>query len=202
MLVVDDRGHGPGKGRVGATLADVVGRLGQMPEVVDHAGGGEQVALVVDGQSPGVRRALAPDLKLASSGVNPENRAGEFVRLPVIRHDAAGVEDAVPAVKPAIGSPGQGVGQLVGISAAEAGGDDRGRPVGLGVAVGVGIEQDVRRVGDPDAAMPDGDAGRDIEALGKGRECGRPGRRRRCPRAPSRGRARVLDPCAGIPGSP
>ena len=42
--------------------------------------------------------------------------------------------------------------------------------VGLAVAVGVLQEEDVRRVGDPDAAVADGDAGGDVQPLGEDRE--------------------------------
>ena len=101
--------------------------------------------------------------------MDAEDRAGEFVGLAVPRLHLAGVEDAVPAVEPAVGPPGQRVGQLVGVGAAEAGRDDLAG-VGLAVAVGVAEEEDVGRVGDPDAAVADGDARGDVEALGEDRE--------------------------------
>ena len=44
--------------------------------------------------------------------------------LPFLETTLAGVEDAVPAVEPAVGAPGERIGQLVGVVAAEAGDDD------------------------------------------------------------------------------
>ena len=52
------------------------------------------------------------------------------------------------------------------VVAAEAGDDDFSL-VGLAVAVGVLEEEDVGRVGDPDAAVADGDAGGDVQAVGE-----------------------------------
>ena len=88
------------------------------------------------------------------------------VCLAVLGDDLAGVEDAVPAVEPAVGAPGQRIGQLVGIVAAEAGHDDLAG-VGLAVAVAILEEEDVGRVGHPDAAVADGDSGGDVQAVGE-----------------------------------
>ena len=122
--VVHDRLDRPGERRIRAALADVIARLDQVPEVVDHAGAREERALGVDRDPPGVARPLAPDLEDPGLGMDAEDRAGELVRLAVLRRHLAGVEHAVPAVEPAVGAPGQRVGQLVGVGAAEAGRDD------------------------------------------------------------------------------
>ena len=55
------------------------------------------------------------------------------------------------------------------VVAAEAGDDDLAL-VGLAVAVGVLQEEDVGRVGDPDAAVADGDARGDVQPVGEDRE--------------------------------
>ena len=86
--------------------------------------------------------------------------------LAVAALTSTGVEDAVEAVEPAVGPPGQRVGQLVRVGPAEAGDDDL-RLVGR-LAVGAFLaEEDVGRVGDPDAAVADGDARGDVQPLGK-----------------------------------
>ena len=65
MLVLDDRVELPGERRIRAALAMVVAGLGQVPEVVDHAGADEGAALAVEGDAPGVARPLAEELELA-----------------------------------------------------------------------------------------------------------------------------------------
>ena len=80
--------------------------------------------------------------------------------------DVAVVEDAVEAVEPAVGPPGQRVGQFVRVVAAEAGDDDLRLAGRLAVGADL-VEEDVGRVGDPDAAVADGDAGGDVQPLGE-----------------------------------
>ena len=169
MSVIDDRLDGPGIRRIRPTLADVIAGLDQVPEVIDHAGAGEERALGVDRDAPGVARPLAPDLEDPGPGMDAEDRAGELVGLAILRGDLAGVEYAVPAVEPAVGAPGERVGQLVGVGAAEAGRDDFPR-VGLAVAVAVLEEEEIGRVGDPDTAVADGDPRGDVQPVGKDRE--------------------------------
>lgn len=96
--------------------------------------------------------------------MDAEQGAGEDVLLAAVP-DVAEVEHPVPAVKPAVGPPGEGVGQLVGVGAAEAGDDDLGL---AGLAVGAdGVEEDVGGVGHPDAAVAGGDAGGDVQPVGE-----------------------------------
>ena len=139
MDVVDDRLHRPGKWRIRAPLADVVAGLDQVPEMVDHTGAREERALGVDGDAPRVARSLAPDFEDARPGVNPEDGAREMVSLAVFGHDAAGIEHAVPAVQPAVGAPGERIGELVSVAAAEARRDDL---PGVGPAVAIAILQE------------------------------------------------------------
>ncbi len=165
MLMVDDRVEHPGERRIRSALAVVIAGLGEVPEVVDHAGAGEGRAVGVPGDPPGVARPFAKDLEIAGLGIDPKHGAGEFVTLAAIV-DLGRVEDAVPAVQLAVRAPGQRVGQLVRVVAAEAGDDDLAR-VGQAVAVGILEEEDVRRVGDPHAAGADGDARGDVQAVGE-----------------------------------
>jgi len=79
--------------------------------------------------------------------------------------DAGG---ALRPVEPAVGAPGQAAGDGVSVFEAEAGEVDDGIAVGDVVAVFVGIEEQVRRVGDPDAAAADEAGGGDVQAVDEG----------------------------------
>ena len=81
MLVLDDRADLPGERRIGPALAVVVAGLGQVPEVVDHAGADEGAAFVVPGDAPGIARPFAEELELARPRMDAEQRAGEVVIL-------------------------------------------------------------------------------------------------------------------------
>jgi hypothetical protein len=50
----------------------------QMPQVIDHAGGDECLALVVKGDPPGVARSFAEHLEFAGPGMNPIHRNCEW----------------------------------------------------------------------------------------------------------------------------
>src|SRR5262249_47411680 len=118
-----------------------------------------------ESDAPGIARALAENLEVLRPRMNAEQSAGELVLLAAVL-DVAVVEDAVEAIEPAVGPPGERVGQLVRVGAAKAGDDDF-RLAGR-LAVGpLAVEEDVRRVGHPDAAVADRDAGGDVEALGE-----------------------------------
>src|SRR5262249_27139921 len=97
--------------------------------------------------------------------VDAEQGAGEAVVLALVL-DVGMVEDPIEAVEPAIGAPGQRVGQFVRVGASEAGNDDFGFARGLAVGTDL-VEEDVGRVGDPDAAVADGNARGNVEALGE-----------------------------------
>src|SRR5882724_8653886 len=106
MLVLDDGADLPGERRIRAALAMVVAGLGEVPEVIDDAGGDEGVAVVIEGEAPGIAGALAEDFELLGPGMDAEQGAREVKRLAVLLDDAA-IEDAVQAIKPAIGAPRQ-----------------------------------------------------------------------------------------------
>ncbi len=96
--------------------------------------------------------------------MNPEDRACKLVRFAVPGDDPGRVEHAVPSVQPAVGSPRQGIGQLVSVVAAEAGHDDFPK-VSLAVAVAILQEENIGRIGYPDPSMADGNSRRDVEAV-------------------------------------
>src|SRR5690606_5033674 len=76
----------------------------------------------------------------------------------------AGGGGAVDAVEPAVGAPLEVAHDGVGVLDAEASEPNLGIGVGHVVAIGVGIEQEVGRIGHPDASVADGDGGGDVEA--------------------------------------
>src|SRR5262249_15992455 len=100
VLVLDDRVHLPGIGRIPPALAVVVAGLDQMPEMVDHAGADEGAAFGVKRNAPGIARSLAKDLEVAGARMNTEHRTGEVMRFAAIL-DLATVENAVEAIEPA-----------------------------------------------------------------------------------------------------
>ena len=67
------------------------------------------------------------------------------------------------AVEPAVGPPGQRVGHRVGVLHAEAGQEHLGIAVGPIVAVAVGVEQQVGRLEDEDAAVAEGQAAGQVQ---------------------------------------
>ena len=84
--------------------------------------------------------------------------------LPSRGSDVGMVEYAVHSIEPAVRAPGEAVGQLMAVVAAKAGEDDL-LLVAMAVALGVLKEQHIGGVGDVDAAVPDGDAGGDVQAV-------------------------------------
>src|SRR5262249_4420142 len=149
--VLDNGAELPGKGRIGPTLAMIVAALGQVPEVVDDAGTDERAAFGVPSDAPRVARPLGKQLELAGLRMNAEQDTGEAEILALVL-DGALVEDAVEAVEPAIGAPGQRVGQLMGVGTAKAG-DDYFRLAGRLTVGAFLVEEDVRSVGHVNAAV-------------------------------------------------
>ena len=111
---------------------------------------GDGVAVAIEVESPGVaapfaeqlealgRRMVAPDALLKADAAN------------VGRHGAA-----LRAIEPAVGAPLQRVDHRVRVFHAEAGEQHLGIAVGHVVAIAIGIEQQVRRLADIDAAVAD-----------------------------------------------
>jgi len=131
---------------------DVVGSL-HLVQADDVAGIGARhyVAVAVEVESPGVAapfaeqleafggRVVAPDALLKTDAAN-------------VRRDGA----ALRAVEPAVGAPLQGIDHGVRVFHAKTLEQHLGVAVGQVVAVLVGIEQQVRRLADVDAAVANG----------------------------------------------
>src|SRR5205823_384744 len=81
--------------------------------------------------------------------------------------DARVGEDAMTAIKPAVGPPGERVERLVGVLVAPAVEQYLGRAVGPIVAVDVGDVEELRRRADPDAAEADFQPADQVELLGE-----------------------------------
>src|SRR5262249_50752225 len=112
----------------------------------------------------GVARAFGDDLKFVCARMHPPERAVELIFLAVIGAHAALVEHTVQSIKPAIRPPRQRIRQFMRVCAAEAVEDYF--PARL-FGVLLAQEEEVWRVESPDAAIPDCDAGRNVQSFGK-----------------------------------
>ena len=165
MLVLDDRFDLPGVRRIGPRLAVVIAPLNDMPEMVDHTGRDEGAAPFIEGDAPGVAGSLGPQFEFVGARMQAEHGRVEDMLAPLVR-DVTLVEDAVESIQPAVGSPGERIGKLVGVGPAEPG-DDHLAGVGPVIAVGVFQEENVGGVGHPDPAVTDGDGRGNVQPLGK-----------------------------------
>ena len=115
MFVADDTFNLPRERRIGASLAMVIPRLRQMPQMVDHTCADERFSFIIKCYAPGIAGAFAEDLKLASLRVNAKHRTSEVpwllsvfeVRILRTVNNMGRIEDAVEPIQPAIWSPGQ-----------------------------------------------------------------------------------------------
>src|SRR5688500_1004982 len=91
--------------------------------VGDDAGGGEEIAVLIVVEPPGVAGPLGKDLELVPYGVITPN-AGVNPRSLLLRRarlaDSGVCEDAVAAVEPAVGAPDEAVERLMGVFVAPA----------------------------------------------------------------------------------
>ena len=115
---------------------------------------------------------------------NSSNLLRERVIAPdaLLELDAADVGgDGAPlaAVEPAVRAPGQRVGDRVGVLHAEAGEQHFRVAVGHVVAVAVGVEEQVGRLQDEDAAVAEREAGGEVQPGDEVLRLESPGRRRR-----------------------
>ena len=74
MLVLDDRVDLPGERRVRAALAVVVAGLGEVPEVIDHAGADEGAPFVIQGDAPGIAGPFGEEFELHGCADGCETR--------------------------------------------------------------------------------------------------------------------------------
>ena len=106
-----------------AGLPLVAGAGNDVKDVRDDAGGGEEVAILVVVEAPGVAGAVGKDFELVpdgviapDAGVERDALVGRRARLA----DFAVREDAVAAVEPAVGSPDEAVERFVRVFVAPA----------------------------------------------------------------------------------
>ena len=142
------------------TLLEIDAALDVVPAAgVAAVVAGVHATVAVKLEPEGVTRAFAEDVVLAGLRVvAPDHAAFEMDRsgvggIEAGADDARGGRAPVHAVKPAIRTKDDTVAHRVGILETEAGEMHHGRAVGNVVAIGVRIEQQVRRVHHPDAAI-------------------------------------------------
>ena len=123
MLVVHDGVDLPSMRWVGAALAMVITGLGQVPQVIDHAGADEGVAQWIESDAPGIASPLAEQTELLGARIDAKHGARKLVGA-LRSFYARWIKDAVEAIQESIGAPGEIVGQLVGVEAAKASGND------------------------------------------------------------------------------
>ena len=148
----------------GLTL--VAGARQHMVKVGDHAGRDEHIPAGVEIEAPGIARALGEDLELPRAGVEAPDAGVDLPALLGRRTRLADHrvrEDAVAAVEPAVGPPGEAVQGLVRVLH---------RPTvehHLGLARTVlrvlRDEHQFRRGADPHPAVADLDAAHEVEPL-------------------------------------
>ena len=168
MAVVGDRTQLHRKGRVSARLPFVVARFNKMKEVIVRpvTGFDDCGAFGVPGDAIRIAGAFRENLELTSAGMDPPHGASEVVSLAILGEDVALVEHAVQPVKPAVRTPAQRTGQLVRIRATEPGEHHLATHF---LAVLLAQEKQIWRIEHPDAAVPNGDAGGNVQSASKHR---------------------------------
>ncbi len=154
---------------------EVVAALNHVKRDVGPVAAAEGVARAVEVEAPGVAASFGEELEPACERVvSPDPLLKLGTADP--RRDGASLR----TVEPAVGPPGHRVDGRVGVLKAEAGQEHLGVAVGPVVAVSIGIEEQVRGLADEDAAVTDGQAGGQVQAVDEDRSPCRRGRRRRC----------------------
>jgi hypothetical protein len=153
---------------VQAALPLVAGAGNDVKEVGNDTGGGEEVAVLVVVEAPGVAGAVGEDFELVADGVITPDAGVEgdsLIRGGAGLTDFAVREDAVTAVEPAVGAPDEAVEGFVGVFVAPAVEEPDWLAVWLVVGVFVGNEEEIRRGTDPDAAEAEFQAADEVEAF-------------------------------------
>ena len=130
----------------GIALAQVITALDDVPEVGDHAGFAEPVAVFVVVEAPGIGGAVGENFEGFPDRV--ETPVGAIERGAVLGRgagcpDIAMGEDAVAAIQPAVGSPDKTVQRLVGVLPAKAIQQDGGGGVRFVIAIGIRYKNQV-----------------------------------------------------------
>jgi len=145
-----------------------VARTGNdVEEVFDDAVRDEHLAVIVEGDAPGIRGAMGDNLKRVSRRMKPPDAAVQPDPVAVRRAGPADPrigKNAVATVEPAVRSPGETVDDVVFRLETPAVEQDFGRAVRNVVVIAVGNENQLRRGAEPDAAETERDAGK-IAAL-------------------------------------
>ena len=158
-----------------AALAHVDAAGSHVEEVVDHAGADKEVPALVVIAAPGIAGAIGEDFEfpgrlLALLGGAATTDPGIELEAVLLRHARAAHlaigEDAVRHIEPSIGSPGEGVHQLMRVLATKAG-EDHAPFVGLVIVVAVLEMQEVWLLADVDAVVAADDGTGEIETLDK-----------------------------------
>ena len=151
-------------------LPDVATALDDVEEVGDDTGADEEVTVLVEVETPGVAGTVGIDFEFVPSGVVAPDGGVEGDALIVGSAGFAdfGVgEDAVAAVEPAVGTPGEAVEGFVGVLVAPAIEEDGGFGVREVVVVGVGVEEEVGSGADVNAAETDGESTGEVDFVGE-----------------------------------
>src|SRR5579859_5761179 len=120
VAVVGDGAELDRERRVNASLLEVVAGLDEVEKVIGGpvADFDDGTALGVPDDAVGVARALGEDLELMGARVDAPHGGGEVVAFAMLVNYVGLIEDAVEAVQPAVGAPGEGAGQLVEVGTA------------------------------------------------------------------------------------
>ncbi len=118
MFVVADGGHQFVHVRVQvlAVHAFVMAAGDDVPEMIDDAIGDEHLAMLIEVEAPGIRRAVRHHLELFLGRMITPDAAVDRNALLLRRAgsaDVRGGDDAVAAVEPAVGAPGEAVEDVV-----------------------------------------------------------------------------------------
>jgi hypothetical protein len=156
--------------RMSPRLPLVVAALDDVPEVRDHARRRERLAVVVEVETPRVRKPVGEDLEALFGRMEPPDASVDFLALGVWRaglpHLRSG-KDPLAAVEPAVRAPDEAVQRLVAIVDAPAVQHRPGRPVRPIVAVHVRKEEEMGRGADPHAAHSHGERRKERQLLGE-----------------------------------
>ncbi len=141
-----------------APALDVIAPLHVVAEGFERVAAGEQVAVAIQVDAPGVAAPLGKQLEAFGRRVIAPDALLKLDAADVGRHGAS-----LRAIEPAVGPPRQRVGHRVGIVHAEAREEDFGITVGDVVVIAIGIEEQVGDLNHVDAVVADLDAGTEIQ---------------------------------------
>ena len=104
VFVFDDGIRGPSVRRIRSPLALVIGRFGQVPEVIDNACADERTSFAIKSDSPWVTRPLAKQIKFFRDWVDAKHRTGEVKHLAIL-FDNRAIKDSIESIQATIRAP-------------------------------------------------------------------------------------------------